>query len=174
MAMTPPERKALLFLAILFALGTVTRVASSRRDRSPAPESARAELQAHIAAVDSARNATTRSGRLGKRRPRGGRRAAASQSPDAARQSVDLDVASVEQIEALPGIGPVLASRIVADRDSLGPFGSFGELKRVKGVGPALLQRLETKVTFSGAPRPHNAVMGRRFPGASSPASQVP
>lgn len=171
MAMTPPERKALLFLATLFALGTVTRVASSRRDRAPVPEAAQAELQAHITAVDSARNATARSG---KRRPRGAGRPAASLPRDATPRSVDLDVASAEQIEALPGIGPVLASRIVADRDSLGPFGSFGELERVKGVGPALLRRLQTKVTFSGAPRPHNAVVGRRFPGVSTPASKVP
>ncbi len=174
MAMTPPERTALLFLATLLALGTATRVVSSRRDRVPVSESARAELDAHIAAVDSARNATTRSARSGKRRPRGGARALAAAARDGNSRSVDLDVAGVAQIEALPGIGPVLASRIVADRDSLGPFGSFDELSRVKGVGPALLRRLETKVTFSGAPRPHNAVMGRRFPGVPLPVSKVP
>jgi competence protein ComEA len=36
----------------------------------------------------------------------------------------------------LPGVGPVLARRIIADREQRGPFGSIANLRRVKGIGP--------------------------------------
>ena len=67
---------------------------------------------------------------------------------------VDMDVASESEIDRLPGIGPTFVKRIVANRDSLGPFGSLEGLRRVKGIGPAMLQKLGPLVTFSGSSRP--------------------
>ena len=67
---------------------------------------------------------------------------------------LDLDQASEAAIEALPGIGPSLARRLVADRAAHGPFGSLDALARVKGVGPVLQARLAPHVTFSGVARP--------------------
>lgn len=67
---------------------------------------------------------------------------------------VDLDLADEATIEALPGIGPSLARRLVADRAQHGPFGSLDGLARVKGVGPVLRARLADRVTFSGIARP--------------------
>jgi hypothetical protein len=66
------------------------------------------------------------------------------------RGPVDLDHASEREIDALPRVGPALARRIVAHRDSFGPFGSMEALRRVKGVGPATAERLAPLVTFSG------------------------
>ena len=66
---------------------------------------------------------------------------------------IDLDVATATEIERLPGLGPALARRIVASRDSLGPFGILSAVARVRGVGPATLQRLAPLVTFSGQAR---------------------
>ena len=66
---------------------------------------------------------------------------------------IDLDRASAAEIERLPGVGPALAARIVARRDSFGPFGGLAELGLVKGVGPATLKRLARLVTFSGQAR---------------------
>ena len=63
---------------------------------------------------------------------------------------VDLDVAPESEIDRLPRVGPALARRIVASRDSFGAFGSLDGLKRVKGIGPATLERLSGLVTFSG------------------------
>ena len=63
---------------------------------------------------------------------------------------VDLDVAPAAEIERLPRIGPALAARIVASRESLGPFKSLEGLGRVRGVGPAMLRQLGPLVTFSG------------------------
>lgn len=66
---------------------------------------------------------------------------------------IDLDVAPPDEIERLPRVGPTLARRIVANRDSLGPFGSLSGLRRVKGMGPATMERLAPLVTFSGQTR---------------------
>ena len=63
---------------------------------------------------------------------------------------IDMDIATTEQIQVLPRIGPLLAKRIVANRDSLGAFRSIGGLKRVHGLGPATLEHLAPLVTFSG------------------------
>lgn len=63
---------------------------------------------------------------------------------------VDVDVASAAEIEGLPRIGPALAKRIVARRDSLGPYGSLEALGRVKGIGKATLEGLAPRVAFSG------------------------
>ena len=70
---------------------------------------------------------------------------------------VDMDLASAQEIEALPRIGPALARRIVANRDSLGAFGSLDKLRRVKGLGPASLDRLAPLVTFGGRAAPRAA-----------------
>jgi competence protein ComEA len=66
---------------------------------------------------------------------------------------IDMDIATAEEIETLRGIGPALAKRIVADRDSLGPFGSIDELTRVKGIGKRLAAKIAPQVTFSLLPR---------------------
>jgi hypothetical protein len=82
-----------------------------------------------------------------------GARPALQESPLGPKPPVDLDVADTAQIGRLPWVGPALARRIVANRDSLGPFGSLKALRRVKGVGPATLDRLAGLVTFSGQAR---------------------
>lgn len=66
---------------------------------------------------------------------------------------IDLDVASAREMESLPRIGPSFAARIVANRDSLGPFGSLDGLERVRGIGKATRALLAPLVTFSGVPR---------------------
>ncbi|MBO1750715.1 ComEA family DNA-binding protein [Actinotalea sp. BY-33] len=58
---------------------------------------------------------------------------------------VDLNTAGAAELEELPGIGPVLAQRIV-DHRSRGPFTSVEELQEVTGIGPALLAGLRDLV----------------------------
>ena len=77
---------------------------------------------------------------------------AAPRGAGSAREPVDLDRATQREIEVLPWVGPALARRIVANRDSFGFFGSIEALGRVKGVGQATRNRLATLVTFSGSP----------------------
>jgi competence protein ComEA len=60
---------------------------------------------------------------------------------------VNLNTASVAELDGLPGIGPVLAQRIVDHRASAGPFGSVEELDDVPGIGPAIAAELAGLVT---------------------------
>jgi competence protein ComEA len=61
-------------------------------------------------------------------------------------ESVDLNNASVEQLDALPGVGPVTAAAIVAWRDAHGSFTSVDQLADVDGIGPARLEKLRAQV----------------------------
>ncbi|MDQ4075178.1 MAG: helix-hairpin-helix domain-containing protein [Chloroflexota bacterium] len=55
---------------------------------------------------------------------------------------VRLNSATGEELEALPGIGPALAARIIEYRTANGPFTSIEQLTEVKGIGDKLLERM--------------------------------
>lgn len=55
---------------------------------------------------------------------------------------LDLNRATAPQLEELPGIGPVLAERILTWRDQHGPFESVGQLRQVPGIGERTFQAL--------------------------------
>lgn len=55
---------------------------------------------------------------------------------------VDLNRATAAQLEELPGIGPVLAQRIVDHREDHGPFTEVGDLREVPGIGERTFQSL--------------------------------
>ena len=55
---------------------------------------------------------------------------------------IDVNSADVRELSLLPGVGPVLAQRIVSNRERLGDFGSVDDLARVHGVGPKTIERL--------------------------------
>lgn len=59
---------------------------------------------------------------------------------------VDLNTATVEQLDALPGLGPVRAAAIVAWRTNNGKFTSVDQLGEVDGIGPARLEKLRPLV----------------------------
>lgn len=146
---TPGERKALLFLGVVIVLGGGMRMASAVGSDAPADKDARAAIDAQIDAVESAR----KSGTKAKKSRKGKGRAVTKVEIASVSSRIDLDIASADQIESLRGIGPAMANRIVADRDSLGPFGSLKELERVRGIGPKLAAKLDSSVTFSLVPR---------------------
>jgi competence protein ComEA len=60
---------------------------------------------------------------------------------------LDLNRATIEQLDELPGVGPATAAAIVAHRDANGPFGSVDDLADVRGIGPAKLDALRALVT---------------------------
>jgi len=181
---TPAERKALVFLAGIAVLGAGVRLARSARENPTPNASADRALDRQVAAVDSARSAR-KSGEKPKPKPKSRKSATrelsstqrlqtpslldlqraseaghpSSLKPQTPNLKTDLDLASAAQIELLPLIGPVLAARIVTDRDSLGPFGSLEHFQRVRGVGPAMAERLRARVTFSGSARPNTAAI---------------
>jgi competence protein ComEA len=185
--MTPSERKALLFLAVIGVLGVGARIAGSAGEQPRVRREDARALDAQVAAVDSAM-ARERPAR-GRATPRARvRRTAADDgtahdvtpparrarraSPRVRERSptsepagpIDVDVADAATLEALPGVGPALAERIVAERVTGGAYGSLEALGEVRGVGPKLLARLSSHVTFSGIPRPIQAGGRRRAP----------
>ena len=53
-----------------------------------------------------------------------------------------LNMVSARELEDLPGIGPVIARRIIEYRQQRGGFGSLNELKEIKGIGDKLYERI--------------------------------
>ncbi len=61
-------------------------------------------------------------------------------------KKVNLNTASVQELIELPGIGEVLAARIVAYREEHGPFQSLDALKQVSGIGDKLVEKIRDLV----------------------------
>lgn len=60
---------------------------------------------------------------------------------------IDINTASQAELTSLPGVGDVIAERIVAYRTVHGPFTSIDQLDNVEGIGPALIEQLRPLVT---------------------------
>ncbi|MFF5176091.1 helix-hairpin-helix domain-containing protein [Micromonospora sp. NPDC000089] len=60
---------------------------------------------------------------------------------------LNLNTATLAQLDALPGVGPVLAQRILTHRDQQGGFRSVGDLRQVDGIGDARYEQLKDLVT---------------------------
>ncbi|WNM25467.1 ComEA family DNA-binding protein [Demequina capsici] len=68
---------------------------------------------------------------------------AVGEQADSGGGPVRLATATADDLEQLPGIGPVLAARIVQDREENGPFMSVEDLTRVSGIGESLVGQLD-------------------------------
>jgi competence protein ComEA len=64
--------------------------------------------------------------------------------------ALDPNHATAADLEAIPGIGPVLAGRIIAFREEQGPFPNVAALQAVKGLGPGKLQKIRPYLAVSG------------------------
>jgi len=60
---------------------------------------------------------------------------------------VDLNTATQAELEELPGIGPVLAQRILDFREDNGGFTAVEQLREVSGIGPAVYEDIVDLVT---------------------------
>lgn len=167
MGLTQGERAALRWLLAVFVAGAGVKLYRQWRFSGDATPAAAEALSRQLLAVDSAQRQgrRARNTRSAGRQSTSGRRtrtparpradsAAALASSEPTLSRVDLDVADSAALERLPRIGPALASRIVADRQAHGAFGSLRALQRVRGIGAKLAGALEGHVTFSGNPRP--------------------
>lgn len=72
--------------------------------------------------------------------------------PLAEGETIDPNRADAIELRRLPGIGPATARDIVASRETEGPFPSADALVRVRGVGPATLEKLRPWLDFTRAP----------------------
>ena len=62
-------------------------------------------------------------------------------------ETIQLNQASAEELQVLPGVGPALSERIVLYRTEHGPFKSVDQLTEVKGVGQAKLAKFREQLT---------------------------
>ena len=65
-------------------------------------------------------------------------------------RKVNINTATAGQLQTLPGIGPVLAKRIITHRSAHGPFGSVAELINVSGIGEKKLESIWNLITTGG------------------------
>lgn len=66
---------------------------------------------------------------------------------------VDINRGTAEELRRLPGIGPVLAERIIRHRQAHGTFGSIRDIQHVKGIGAKRFAQLEPYVHIDGDAR---------------------
>lgn len=62
-------------------------------------------------------------------------------------QQVNLNTATAEQFDSLPGVGPATAERILSYRDKNGPFKQIEDLMNVRGIGEKKFLKLRDRVT---------------------------
>lgn len=149
--LTPAERRGALWVAALFLLGAAYDGWRSTRVPAPAAttsseagaESARQEavVPPWAGAADGAHALDVSTARQTAPGPEGG-----------APALIDLNRASAAELEALDGIGPTLARRIVDHRTAHGPFRTVDELLAVRGIGPRLVARIRPQVA-AGPPQ---------------------
>jgi competence protein ComEA len=75
--------------------------------------------------------------------------AGAAEAGDAATPAsgpVHLNTATLEQLDELPGVGPVTAQKIIDYREQHGAFSSVDDLDGIPGIGPARLEQLRDLV----------------------------
>jgi competence protein ComEA len=184
MPTTPAERKALLFLGAVVALGVGVRAVGRLRGE-PAVGAMQPALERQLAKAEGAARLerAKREAREREKAEKGSRaksrvaRAATGAGTRASRKRVsgdsgsapvaatpllvDVDTADSLALATLPGVGPALARRIISERMARGAYGSLEALDQVSGVGPRLLERLAPHVTFSGPRRP---ILGKKEP----------
>jgi competence protein ComEA len=131
-------KKAMTVLALcaLVATGTATWLSGAAASAAPASTSAKAAAEPEPAA-----DATPAKEKKSK---------AASKSKQALSGKVNLNTATSEQLQMLPGVGPSKADRIVTWRQKNGTFKRVADLRKVKGFGYKTLKKLEPFLDVKG------------------------
>lgn len=71
----------------------------------------------------------------------------AQKSAPAATEKINLNSATAEQLESLPGIGPSMAKSIIEHRNKVGKFSRIEEIMNVKGIGEKKFQKIKERLT---------------------------
>lgn len=128
-----PERRAILILLALAVAGQGIRYLATR------PDSAPGDIQ--LLGSSSSRTPGAQA-----------EAAQAAHRPMEAGERIDANTATAQELARLPRVGMALARRMVADRDSNGPYSTLEELDRVSGVGPGLLRVIGPYLSFPSSP----------------------
>jgi len=84
-----------------------------------------------------------------------------------AQEKININTASVEQLEALAGIGPAKAQAIVKYREENGNFATTEDLKKVAGIGDKIFEQIKDQLTVgeeAGAEKPAPEAGGAEQP----------
>lgn len=60
---------------------------------------------------------------------------------------ININTASLEELDSLPGIGPTIAQRIIDYRDANGPFNTIEDIQNVSGIGPSTFEEIQDLIT---------------------------
>lgn len=136
---TPGEKRAVLFLCAALFLGLLYRF----YQRSTLPETTPLTQQDSLACAVIAQAAGVELASEGSDSGKSSTLSAtaATTGTKERRERFNVNTATQDQLESLPHLGPILASKIINCRDQRGGFHSLDELLIVSGVGP---KRLET------------------------------
>ena len=77
---------------------------------------------------------------------------AENEQPPIATLLININTASISELESLPGIGPQKASEIIAYRDGNGPFERIEEIEMVSGIGPVTFKNIKALICVSDQP----------------------
>jgi competence protein ComEA len=130
---------AVVALCALVATGTATWLSSSTASAGPKPAPKATAVSTRAAADDAAGEPTTDPPAPKK-----------SKSKQDVAGKLNLNTASSEQLQLLPGVGPSKADRIVAWRKKNGGFKRVADLRKVKGFGYKTLKKLEPFLDIKG------------------------
>ncbi|MBM4161743.1 MAG: ComEA family DNA-binding protein [Ignavibacteria bacterium] len=128
LALTVTEQRVILFLAVTFLIGGGIRL--YQETVPPRQQIDYRAADSTFAALSEALNADT----LGQQAPTAG-------------QPLNLNTASKNELISLPGVGEVIAERIILFREDEGPFRSVEDLRKIKGISTRKLQQLKPLVT---------------------------
>jgi comEA protein len=74
--------------------------------------------------------------------------ALAQQGGTPSNEKVNLNTATLEQLQTLPGVGPAIAKNIVDYRTKVGKFAKIEDILNVKGIGEKKFQRMKDRLTL--------------------------
>ena len=136
-ALTPAERRGAVIVVALLAIGAGHDLWRASRPLPTAVPDVVPPVRASAQAIGPA-----------------GPAALSTSMPESSTPAgrVDLNRATARELDALPGIGPVLAARIIDHRERAGRFRRIEDLLAVRGIGPRLFERLRTRVTVALSP----------------------